>query len=77
MNLHVWTCTICTLWLRRKYSVQVTVERRLYDIGSILSSANLIKKTYLGRKRYVWGHVCHVPEKLWATLRMVTQAAAC
>lgn len=31
--------------------VQVTVERRLYDIGSILSSANLIKKSYLGRKR--------------------------
>lgn len=30
---------------------QVTVERRLYDIGSILSSANLIKKSYLGRKR--------------------------
>ena len=32
---------------------QVTVERRLYDIGSILSSANLIKKSYLGRKRCV------------------------
>jgi hypothetical protein len=35
----------CSCWL------QVTVERRLYDIGSILSSANLIKKSYLGRKR--------------------------
>jgi hypothetical protein len=63
--------------LRCKHPVQVTVERRLYDIGSILSSANLIKKTYLGRKRCVRGHVCYVPEKLWAALQMVTQAAAC
>ena len=35
----------------KRGQTQVTVERRLYDVGSILCSANLIKKTYLGRRR--------------------------
>lgn len=42
------------------------MERRLYDIGSILSSANLIKKSYLGRKRYVLEK--HV-DRVWIRLR--------
>ena len=34
-----------------KSQTQITVERRLYDIGSILTSVGLIEKTYMG-KRY-------------------------
>lgn len=30
----------------------LTVERRLYDIGSILSTLDLIKRTYIEGKRY-------------------------
>lgn len=34
----------------RRAQAQITVERRLYDIGSILSSVGLIEKTYLGKR---------------------------
>ena len=36
----------------KRPQAQITVERRLYDIGSILSSVGLIEKTYLGKR---WG----------------------
>ena len=32
---------------------QITVERRLYDIGSILATLNLIQRTYVEGKRCV------------------------
>ncbi|CAL8471637.1 g11179 [Coccomyxa elongata] len=35
----------------RRAQAQITVERRLYDIGSILSSVGLIEKTYLGKRQ--------------------------
>ncbi len=34
----------------KRGQAQITVERRLYDIGSILSSVGLIEKTYLGKR---------------------------
>jgi len=34
----------------KRPQAQITVERRLYDIGSILSSVGLIEKTYLGKR---------------------------
>jgi E2F/DP family winged-helix DNA-binding domain len=34
----------------RRAKTVVTVERRLYDIGSILASLDLIEKTYLGKR---------------------------
>lgn len=34
----------------RRAQAQITVERRLYDIGSILSSVGLIEKSYLGKR---------------------------
>lgn len=40
----------------RRAQAQITVERRLYDIGSILSSVGLIEKTYLGKRcaAFLW-----------------------
>lgn len=35
----------------RKQQTRLTVERRLYDIGSILSTLNLIQRTYVEGKR--------------------------
>lgn len=48
-----------------KSQAQVTVERRLYDIGSILTSLGLIEKMYMG-KRCVgkWGK-CRRGESAW------------
>ena len=34
----------------KRAQAQITVERRLYDIGSILCSVGLIEKTYLGKR---------------------------
>lgn len=36
--------------IHKRPQAQITVERRLYDIGSILSSVGLIEKTYLGKR---------------------------
>ena len=36
----------------------LTVERRLYDIGSILSTLDLIKRTYIEGKRSVHAFIC-------------------
>lgn len=36
---------------------RITVERRLYDIGSILASIGLIDKTYLGKRCAPQGRV--------------------
>jgi hypothetical protein len=40
----------CEVAAARRAQAQITVERRLYDIGSILSSVGLIEKTYLGKR---------------------------
>ena len=41
----------------RRSQTQVTVERRLYDIGSILCSVGLVERIYL-KKRCVGGQLC-------------------
>lgn len=40
----------------RRSQTQITIERRLYDIGSILTAVGLIQKTYLGRRQpaFMW-----------------------
>lgn len=35
----------------KRQQTQITVERRLYDIGSILATLNLIQRTYIEGKR--------------------------
>lgn len=40
----------CDVASHKRAQAQITVERRLYDIGSILSSVGLIEKTYLGKR---------------------------
>lgn len=42
----------------KRPQAQITVERRLYDIGSILSSVGLIEKTYLGKRCALSQHTC-------------------
>ena len=37
----------------KRQQTQITVERRLYDIGSILATLNLIQRTYVEGKRCV------------------------
>lgn len=41
---------------QRKNQTQITIERRLYDIGSILTAVGLIEKTYLGKRQpaFMW-----------------------
>ncbi len=34
----------------RRSQTQITIERRLYDIGSILTAVGLIQKAYLGKR---------------------------
>lgn len=40
----------------RRSQTQITIERRLYDIGSILTAVGLIQKAYLGRRYVVVFH---------------------
>lgn len=51
----------------RRSQTQITIERRLYDIGSILTAVGLIQKTYLGRRQ---------PAFMWTYKRPVQVAAA-
>jgi len=58
----------------RRAQTLVTVERRLYDIGSILCSIGLIEKTYLGHRQpaFCWSPAAAVPQP--SSLDKVTSA---
>ena len=34
----------------KRQQTQITVERRLYDVGSILATLRLIQRTYIGKR---------------------------
>lgn len=51
----------------RRSQTQITIERRLYDIGSILTAVGLIQKTYLGRRQ---------PAFMWTYKRPASKPAA-
>jgi len=55
----------------RRAQTMVTVERRLYDIGSILSSIGLIKKTYVGKRQpaFCWSAERGVPQPVLPAAR--------
>eukprot|EP00873_Tetraselmis_striata_P013019 jgi/Tetstr1/433283/TSEL_022571.t1 len=59
----------------RRAQTMVTVERRLYDIGSILSSIGLIKKTYshgLSTPNYLNRNANHSPSEQGRAVRKAT-----
>lgn len=56
---------------QRKSQTQITIERRLYDIGSILTAVGLIEKTYLGKRQpaFMW------KQAQWAALDAAPSSA--
>lgn len=60
----------------RRSQTQITIERRLYDIGSILTAVGLIQKTYLGRRQPAFMWTYKRPTAVGSTAAAAAKAVA-